>query len=863
MENEQTIEAVWQLLSRRLKDSDRNTADELRNWLARQQDNPVAKAVVNDPSSGWTASEMRRLQQQLVNDFRPAKRAAVMHLCLNVLVKCWTQVTKIEAPPAPPMIRHPRARNPWRQDVANGMLFQAAAKVNLEKAIIYSSKQTEFDALALGVASGIIHLGLLNPDCILAVVHSLADPYLNLCWLGKALVIRQSLAVRGVPDSEHRIYIPDPLTAILLLQVESAEARALLDTGGSGAEAPKVILRNLSSRIQKVLQIEQEQEGRKGCYSLDALLNNCAAAALFWRSPVAVSYLRRGLISHSPTMETLARIEPSCELLFLPREHVSGARTATKASRQKQPSQSAGDTLEEDSSGLAGKTAEPRSFSPLRAALAGTNKPRARNRLDSLLKGNVQSAALRTIIQFAAWLLTRKHAKGRNLRTIRDGVSLLSRFLLPLFEHDDDPAEIAKTGIEDLYLESIDIHHDSPSGASLSSQRKFARWLVRFHTFLVEEFKAKPLEELRAMEAGCLPVDANLIFEDEFLRVKEAIRTTRPTRPIPKEQRESAEVLLLLSVRTGLRHNESYWLRPCDFDFGDGCMLVVQPYGLRKLKTRNALRRLNLSALLLPDELELVQNFVASHQQAPLAPMFPPTPGMGLLDEDDLFAAIHSILRDTLGDQRLRYHHGRHSMGSLLALYLLSESTVYFGSLFPSCPAALARLEQSRKIREYLYGIGRNNVQISALDGLSDQIGHGNAKFTLAHYVHTLDFLAAAELANKPEFACDRPTLIAAWHKHTSSIYRYARKSPDCLAKRLFLHRFKVQIKKVSQQGKQRAKRAPRSPRLTFFQQTLAALPLLTQSRSKDEIREALDDQAVADLASSALEEIRIKMKTM
>jgi hypothetical protein len=180
MENEQTIEAVWQLLSRRLKDSDRNTADELRNWLARQQDNPVAKAVVNDPSSGWTASEMRRLQQQLVNDFRPAKRAAVMHLCLNVLVKCWTQVTKIEAPPAPPMIRHPRARNPWRQDVANGMLFQAAAKVNLEKAIIYSSKQTEFDALALGVASGIIHLGLLNPDCILAVVHSLADPYLNL-----------------------------------------------------------------------------------------------------------------------------------------------------------------------------------------------------------------------------------------------------------------------------------------------------------------------------------------------------------------------------------------------------------------------------------------------------------------------------------------------------------------------------------------------------------------------------------------------------------------------------------------------------------------------------------------------------------
>jgi hypothetical protein len=783
MESEQTIEAVWQLLFRRLKDSDRSTAEELRNWLARQQDIPVAKAVLSDASSGWTASEMRRLQQQLVNDFRPAKRAVVMHVCLNALVQCRTQVTQIEAPPAPPMIRHPRARNPWRQDVSKGVLYQTAAKSDLEQAIISSSRQNQFDALALGVASGIIHLGLLHPDCILAVLHSLADPYQNLCWLGKTLVIRQSLVVRGVPDSEHRLYIPDNLTAILLLQVSAKEVGVLLDTAGS------------------------------------------------------------------------ARIEPTCELLFVPTKQAGAALTRTQSSRKVQSSSQDDDAPEQDHVDSTGKTTEPRSFSPLRAALIGTDKQKARRRLDRLVKLEAQQPSFRRLAEFAAWVLSRKQAKGRNLRTIRDGVSLLSRFLLPRFEDDEDPAEIAKTGIEDLYLESIDIHQDSPSGASLSSQRKFARWLVRFHGFLAEEHNAKSLEELRAMEAGCLPVDANLILEDEFIRVKEAIRTS-PL--IPEEQRRTAELLTVLSIRTGLRHNESYWLRPCDFDFGTVCMLVVQPYMLRKLKTRNALRRLNLTALLLPDEIDRLRNFVSAQQEAPLAPIFRSTPGSGLLDEDDLFAAIHSILRNTLGDQRLRYHHGRHSMGSLLALCLLSESTEYYGSLFPSCTAALAQFEESRRIREDLYGRGRSKIQISALDGLSDQIGHGNPRFTVAHYIHSLGFLAAAELAKKAEFASDRTTMIAAWHKHTSSIYRYA---DEDLAKQLFFNRFETQIHNIFQQRQQRSKKVPRSLRPTPFQQALPALPLLIESRPQDEIREAVDNQAVSDLASSALEEVRIKRK--
>jgi len=310
--------------------------------------------------------------------------------------------------------------------------------------------------------------------------------------------------------------------------------------------------------------------------------------------------------------------------------------------------------------------------------------------------------------------------------------------------------------------------------------------------------------------------------------------------------------LLVLSVRTGLRHNESYWLRPCDFDLASTCMLVVQPYARRKLKTRNALRRLNLTALLPPDELDGLRNFVAAHEEAPLAPMFLPAAGSGLLDEDDLFAVIHRVLRDTLGDQRLRYHHGRHSMGSLLALGLLSESTEYYEFLFPSRPAALARLAKSDRIREDLYGHGRSKVQISGIDGLSDQIGHGNPRFTVAHYIHSFGFLAAAELADKPEFATDRATLVAAWYKHTSSVYRWP---DDSIAEHLFTEIFKTQLKKITQQRMQRAKQVERAPRQTRFQMALSALPLAAQSKSEADFRKAVDDPAVADLVTMALKE--------
>lgn len=424
--------------------------------------------------------------------------------------------------------------------------------------------------------------------------------------------------------------------------------------------------------------------------------------------------------------------------------------------------------------------------------------------------------------------------------------------MFPLFEDDENPETAAKTGIEDLYFEAIAIHQESPAGQSISSQMKFVKWLVRFHDYLVAEHEAQPLEELRTMAAGCLPVDANLLMEDEFLALKEAIRTS-PL--IPTAQRAIAELLVIIAVRCGLRHNEAYWLRPCDVDPGHPCMLVVQPYSLRGLKTRNALRRLNLTALLHPDELKLLLAFLSQHQSQPLSPMFVPESGQGLLGEDEIFAAIHHILRETLDDRGLRFHHGRHSFGSFLALCILSESPESYKRFFPSRPATLGLLNDSAVLRQALYG--SDEVEISALDGLANLIGHAAAKFSVAHYIHSLCFLTAVELAQESEFACDLPTLIAASRLPSSSAYRYARQGVDAIPAYIFQKRFHAQVQAVARQRRQQAKTAPDISTTNRVGDAVAiACSLLCQEQSLDDVRASNHDPAVVELVVSAWREL-------
>lgn len=853
MESKQIIENVWQLLFSGTNEAGQSVATELRSWLSQQTSNAVAHALILDPSHGWKPKDLHDLAQAVVDDFRPAKRAEMVLGCLDRLVQCWQRVTKIVAPPLRKVFRLKRARNPWRQDVVGGLQFWSQAKADLEQAVKRSSDKPDFDALALGIASGIIHLDLLHSDCIIAVLQSLVDPVSNLAWLGDSFVVRQSLAVRGVPDSEHRIYLPDPLTATLLEQVQPVEARSILDAAGSDAkDAPNLILHSLSVRIDAALALGQN--GRKRRYSVVNLLKQCTAAALYWRSPVTVAYLRRRLISHSPSLETLVRMEPSCLLLSLRPERSVKAGSAPFDGQRMHSIDSGAEDGENQPTGEfeTNKKKELRWFDPLRVALTGKDKRKARQRLSRLLSMETLPVAGRCLAGSALWLLSGSRSKGRNLRTIRDGLSLLARFLFPLFEDDENPATAAKTGIEDLYFEAVAIHQESPAGQSISSQMKLVKWIVRFHDYLVAEHEAKPLEEFRSMATRCLPVDANLLMEDEFLALKEAIRTS-PL--IPEAQRVIAELLVIFGARCGLRHSEAFWLRPLDIDTGRRCMLVIQPYSLRGLKTRNALRRLNLTALMHPDELDLLLDFLSQHQSRPLSPMFVPESGQGLLGEDEIFAAIHQILRETLGDRGLRFHHGRHSFGSFLALRMLSESLESYERFFPSRPATLSLLNDSAGLRQALYG--SDEVEISALDGLANMIGHAAAKFSVAHYIHTLCFLVAVELAQESEFACDLATLIAASRLPSSSAYRWAKQGVNAIPAHIFQKRFRVQIQAVAKQRREQTKTESNTRTTNRFAEAVAiARSLLCHEQPLDDIRASNNDPAVVELVVSAWREL-------
>lgn len=131
MESKQIIESVWQLFYSALNEAQQGVAAELRKWLSTQIKNAAANSLILDPTHGWTSKDIHDLGQVVVDDFRPAKRAEMVLGCLDGLVQCWQRVTKIVAPPLRKVFRLKRARNPWRQNVVGGLLFQARAKVDL------------------------------------------------------------------------------------------------------------------------------------------------------------------------------------------------------------------------------------------------------------------------------------------------------------------------------------------------------------------------------------------------------------------------------------------------------------------------------------------------------------------------------------------------------------------------------------------------------------------------------------------------------------------------------------------------------------------------------------------------------------
>ncbi|WP_276784770.1 tyrosine-type recombinase/integrase [Thalassolituus oleivorans] len=206
---------------------------------------------------------------------------------------------------------------------------------------------------------------------------------------------------------------------------------------------------------------------------------------------------------------------------------------------------------------------------------------------------------------------------------------------------------------------------------------------------------------------------------------------------------DGLRVLLILGYRMGLRRGELLKLRLIDVEDSDFMWLFIRNNRYGNNKTTSALRKLPPSALLLPEEFQLLKNYVdlrrveLKNQTNALLFSMPSSPMVPL--DPNAVSGLVKILLHEQGLYRLSFHHLRHSAISNLALVmegneqLIADHTPY-------------KIEYAQIIRRAIFSMNPRN-QRDHYWSIAGVAGHLTPGTTFSNYLHVVDLLLASRLA--------------------------------------------------------------------------------------------------------------------
>ncbi len=716
----------------------------LRAWIVRS-DLTAARALV-DPESAASAQltdhTMRELEHAVIARFRPLREAAQMLRLLQRGVD-WLRVTgKAHFPPlrAPVVIKRPAS--PFREDTV-----ELIGRVRIWRdALLYAGQSASDAADILGclLMSAQLFGAALHPHVLGGILRSVlqedVSPFHGDQWPGVAM----SLRFRGQDAAEFRRWRPDLLT--LCWMARWARARRATPTFTHALREAAVNAAKTAAQEEKLLwTLIAPWFGRhvQSPFRPRSLPACMVAVRRHWAMQlpgVLLGYADRTWVSHALQPHAWSRIY-SVALPSSPssRDAVRTERSETEAETH---SLKQLEKRQELSDGL-----RPAWLTQIRQALRSGDHKSARAALVPRLRTQPPFTAADRLAQYVDFSLANPSAAGNrlSLSTLQAYVGTLWRTLMP-FLGATDPVLLDddEGGFGLLYaqaLESIDDTQDA--GPSRNLRRSVVRALRSFHHFLVVAHgKQWSSARLLSAERGLVPVDANVITEEEFQRLQSDLREHPPADWHPEFAR-TMRLVLMLAFRSGLRRSEILKLRMMDVHLRGPGELVIRPTVQRRLKSRNATRRIPLSALLSPDELAELRAYgrerqaQGAHQDADF--FAPPTLPASQLAPDAFLGQLHRLMRSVLGDTTLRFHHLRHSFATWTFARLLAPPKTPFFGWPEGMSMQLAARHGEDDLAQKLFGqvlpTRKKAYAVAAL------LGHAGPEMSLEHYIHSCDLL--------------------------------------------------------------------------------------------------------------------------
>ena len=525
-------------------------------------------------------------------------------------------------------------------------------------------------------------------------------------------------------------WLPDPLTAVLLVRAHACGTKRLLPLGIS---ARQTLWPTIAQAIAGLGLPSEDQPS-----SIRELLD--------WASAWLYRYLPPFLAHYSTGRLDTAALPPHAMARLLVGKPVAVPDTSSLSvevdgDRRRPTYRSAPPQLGD----LDGTATDLRRI--LRGQLNGHTGKRHRTRNVRLIREALQEFGEREdlppIIQLLTDWVEQRIGRDAAVTVCLSQLEAIDRLLTERIGLDD-PLAYAPDRLRAVYLDVIE--------TSVSGKRHNLRVasLASLHRFLQRHHAAAEMDsDLFAEVPEDGGVNANCFSLPDTRAILEQLapQWSRFNRRIAKAH----QVALLFSVRCGLRRGEIARARLADVQGVKTPSLVLRERKDEALKSRHAERVVPLDALLDEGELDLVLAYVAdvkraaeTQQEAILLDevmLFPRDEDMSKeLPEQTLFGPIKEAIHAVTGDTTLDIHHGRHSAITAILLGLLED-------VIPGCSVIIgdpAPTNRRQKLQAIL--LGREGLSRQHLWAISLLAGHASPEMTMGNYVHLCDWLLRCAL---------------------------------------------------------------------------------------------------------------------
>lgn len=657
------------------------------------------------------------------------------------------------------VILAPREKNPINPTRFNLLPKTKVWQEAFHAAVINVNVEGEDEELIWGqlLLSAIFYGGLINSQLLIAFIKSIVET--EQYHLGKRYLDLKP-TWQGHEEVEYRRWFFDPLTELIAVKHQKTlRATDVLQLSGTW------IIRQVNKAL--ALHLSKQELPRGITDFLDAISVRYSTRL----SPFLVHYAQRKSLSHSLQVTAWDRL----------------SKTITTTNTQEQESVNLSQwqkTIKIDDSDETLNFFYDKRLAEIRECLKTERADLARKNL-SVLMSDKESKYLDYYYLLADWLrtLSGKTGKSASLKvsTLRGYLSSIGRRLAEVF-NEQELSSMQPEEFEDVYSVVLD------SIESRGLRRKVAKLVLQFHQFIVDKHQAPAIKyhQTLGVSSSPIPVDANLIWVDEYYQILTFIENSNLIEIHP-DLSEIAQLLFTLGYRCGLRRMEALKLRVIDFQNGQKPHLIIRPHHERRLKTKNSQRLIPLYALLTEDELsrlewwktKRVEQETNSSKSEYLFAI--PSKNFDSVPQDLVFPILHTAMRTVTGDENLRYHHLRHSFGSLTLLKLMASDYKAPLHFFEKMPKQKIEIEKSAEFRNLLLPVlGPSRKYLYAVGRL---LGHSGPDISLEHYLHVLDLL----LYQQMRIACppSNELLMAASPLPASTSYRHLAHGADELVERV------------------------------------------------------------------------------